>query len=163
MPRPSDRKPGCARRLDGLTTKPGETCGLRWTMADPVIRFCRLADDTRIAYSTHGSGPLLVCPAWWVSHLERDWQQPAFHDFFETLAQHRTVVRYDRPGVGLSKRERHDFTQETEVEVLDAIVARLAKPTVDLLAFSCAAPVALTWAVANPGRVRTSSRWIHAS
>jgi pimeloyl-ACP methyl ester carboxylesterase len=95
----------------------------------------------------------LVCPAWWVSHLERDWKQPAFRDFFSALAQHRTVVRYDRPGVGLSSRDRHDFTQLTEVEVLDAIVAGLAQPTVDLLAFSCAAPVALAWAAANPGRV----------
>lgn len=123
-------------------------------MADPVIRFCRLERGTRVAYSTHGSGPLLVCPAWWVSHLERDWEQSAFRDFFMALAQHRTVVRYDRPGVGLSSRERHDFTQETEVEVLDAIVARLAEPTFELLAFSCAAPVALTWVAANPGRVK---------
>ncbi len=123
-------------------------------MADPIIRFCRLAGGTRVAYSTHGSGPLLVCPAWWVSHLERDWKQPAFRDFFLTLAQHRTVVRYDRPGVGLSSRDRPDFTQETEVEVLDAIVTLLAESSVDLLAFSCAAPVALTWAAANPKRVR---------
>ena len=123
-------------------------------MADPAIRFCRLAGDTRVAYSTHGSGPLLVCPAWWVSHLERDWRQPAFRAFFSALAQHRTVVRYDRPGVGLSSRDRNDFTQETEVEVLAAIVDGLASPTVDLLAFSCAAPVALSWAAANPGRVQ---------
>lgn len=123
-------------------------------MADPAIRFCRLPDGTRVAYSTHGSGPLLVCPAWWVSHLERDWSHPAFREFFSTLAQHRTVVRYDRPGVGLSSRDRDDFTQETEVEVLDAIVACLAQPTLDLLAFSCAGPVALTWVAANPGRVQ---------
>jgi hypothetical protein len=64
---------------------------------------------------------LLVCPAWWVSHLERDWNQPAFHDFFATLEQHRTVVRYDRPGVGLSNRDRHDFTQETEFEFFNII------------------------------------------
>jgi pimeloyl-ACP methyl ester carboxylesterase len=95
-----------------------------------------------------------VCPAWWVSHLERDIQQPAFRHFFSALAQQRTVVRYDRPGVGLSNRDRHDFTQEAEVEVLDSIVDCLAEPTIDLLAFSCAAPVALTWAAANPGRVR---------
>jgi pimeloyl-ACP methyl ester carboxylesterase len=95
----------------------------------------------------------LVCPAWWVSHLERDWRQPAFRDFFLALAQHRTVVRYDRPGVGLSSRDRKEFTLETEVEVLDAIVARLVEPTIELLAFSCAAPVALSWAAANPGRV----------
>jgi pimeloyl-ACP methyl ester carboxylesterase len=123
-------------------------------MTDPVIRFRRLAAGTRVAYSTHGSGPLLVCPAWWVSHLERDWKQQAFRDFFSTLAQHRMVVRYDRPGVGLSSRDRHDFNQETEVEVLDAIMGGLGKTTVDLLAFSCAAPVALAWAAVNPGRVQ---------
>jgi pimeloyl-ACP methyl ester carboxylesterase len=123
-------------------------------MADPVIRFCRLAGGAQVAYSIHGSGSLLVCPAWWVSHLERDWKQPTFRHFFSTLAQHRTVVRYDRPGVGLSSRDRRDFTQETEVEVLDAIVDGLAKSTVDLLAFSCAAPVALAWTAANPGRVQ---------
>ncbi len=123
-------------------------------MAVPVIRFCRLENGGRVAYSTHGSGPLLICPAWWVSHLERDWEREAFRDFFEALGQHRTVVRYDRPGVGLSNRERIDFTQESEVEVLNAIVARLDQPTIDLLAFSCASPVALTWAAANPGRVQ---------
>jgi pimeloyl-ACP methyl ester carboxylesterase len=123
-------------------------------MADPVIRFCRLAGGTRVAYSTHGSGPPLVCPAWWVSHLERDWNQPAFRDFFSALAQHRTVVRYDRPGVGLSSRDRRDFTQEGEVEVLNKIVELLARPSIDLLAFSCAAPVALDWAAANPGRIQ---------
>jgi pimeloyl-ACP methyl ester carboxylesterase len=96
-------------------------------MADPVIRFCRLAGGTRVAYSTHGSGPPLVCPAWWVSHLERDWNQPAFRDF---------------------------FTQEGEVEVLNEIVELLARPSIDLLAFSCAAPVALDWAAANPGRIQ---------
>lgn len=123
-------------------------------MSDPVIRFCHLTGGHRVAYCTHGSGPLLVCPAWWVSHLERDWRHGAFCDFFGTLAQHRTVVRYDRLGVGLSSRERHDFTQEAEVEVLGAIVDHLAAPTLDLLAFSCAAPVALTWAAANPERLR---------
>lgn len=123
-------------------------------MGDPVIRFCPIAGGSRVAYSTHGSGPLLVCPAWWVSHLERDWRHRAFREFFVALAQQRTVVRYDRLGVGLSSRERHDFTQEGEVEVLAAIVDCLATPTVDLLAFSCAAPVALTWAAANPGRVQ---------
>lgn len=122
-------------------------------MTDPIIRFCHLAGGMRVAYSLHGSGPPLVCPAWWVSHMERDWKHPAFRDFFGQLAQHRTVVRYDRLGVGLSSRERHDFTQEAEVEVLAAIVDGLATPTVDLLAFSCAAPVALSWAAANPGRV----------
>ena len=122
-------------------------------MADPAIRFCRLAGGTRVAYSIHGSGPLLVSLAWWVSHLERDWKQPAFRDFFSVLAQHRTVVRYDRPGVGLSSRVRHDFTQEAEVEVLDAIVARFGTTAIDLLAFSCTAPVVLICAAANPGRV----------
>jgi pimeloyl-ACP methyl ester carboxylesterase len=38
--------------------------------------------------------------------------------------------------------------------VLDAIVAHLGEPEIDLLAFSCATPVAVIWAAANPGRVQ---------
>ena len=133
-----------------------ELCRLsaKMSLTDPSIRFCRLPDGTRLAYSEHGTGPLLVCPSWWVSHLERDWERPAFRKFFSRLARNRTVVRYDRPGVGLSDRARSEFRQETEVEVLDCVVSALGEREVDLLAISCAGPVALTWAVANPERVR---------
>ncbi len=55
--------------------------------------------------SVGGEGPPLVVPAWWVSHLELDWSDPAFRSFWEAVAAGRTLVRYDNVGVGMSDRD----------------------------------------------------------
>ena len=69
---------------------------------DQAIHRCRAPDGADIAYATVGDGPPLIFTSWWVSHLELDWSDSAFRAFFETLAQRHRVVRYDRPGAGLS-------------------------------------------------------------
>ena len=56
----------------------------------------------RISRTPVGDGPPLIFTSWWVSHVELDWSDPAFRAFFESLAQRHLVVRYDRPGAGLS-------------------------------------------------------------
>ena len=65
-------------------------------------------DGRRVAYATVGDGPVLVLPAWWVSHVSEDWQgeaqSDAFRSFIEALATKYRVVRYDRIGTGLSDR-----------------------------------------------------------
>lgn len=118
-----------------------------------AIRFVRDRDDRRVAYAMHGRGPTLVCPAWWVSHLEKDWDQPDFRAFFEHLGEVATVVRYDRPGVGLSDPCDAERTLDDEVALLDTIITELDVPTVSLLGVSCGGPPAIAWTVANPGRV----------
>jgi pimeloyl-ACP methyl ester carboxylesterase len=102
----------------------------------PQIRFVR-GTRSRIACAVDGSGPPLILPAWWVSHVERDFADPAFSRFFTRLADHFTVVRYDRPGVGLSDRERASFTVEDEVATLQSVIDDLGVPRVSLLAVSC--------------------------
>jgi len=118
----------------------------------PQIRFVR-AHRSRIACAIDGTGPPLVLPAWWVSHVERDFADPAFSQFFSRLAERFTVVRYDRPGVGLSDRDRSIFTVEDEVATLQAVIDGLAAPRVSLLAVSCGAPPALALAASHPERV----------
>ena len=91
----------------------------------PRIRFLRATAGHRLAYATDGVGPTLVLPAWWVSHVERDFADPAFRRFFTRLAERFTVVRYDRLGTGLSDRERTVFTPHlgTAVETVRKEVA----------------------------------------
>lgn len=119
----------------------------------PRIRFLRARGGHRLAYATDGSGPALVLPAWWVSHVERDFNDPGFRRFFTRLATHFTVVRYDRLGTGLSDRERADFTLEQEVADLDAVVGELAVERCSLLGVSCGAPTAVEYAARHPERV----------
>jgi pimeloyl-ACP methyl ester carboxylesterase len=115
----------------------------------PRIRFVH-ARRHRLATAVDGTGPALVFPAWWVSHVERDFANPAFRAFFSALARHFTVVRYDRAGVGLSDRERNDFTLESEVADLEAVVDDLGLERVTLFGVSSGAPPAIVLAARRP-------------
>ena len=86
------------------------------------IRFLPVG-GRRVAYEVRGSGPPLVAPAWWVSHLELDWQNADFRRFWEGLADGYTLIRYDRLGVGMSDRTLHDadLTLDSEVATLRAL------------------------------------------
>lgn len=119
-----------------------------------VIRFIRDANGARVAYATVGEGPLILCPAWWVSHVERDWEHPGFRRFFSRLAESFRVVRYDRPGTGLSDRDVPPRTQADEVQLLATLADELGDSQFSLFAVSCAGPVALTYAAVHQERVR---------
>lgn len=119
----------------------------------PTVRFLRLPQGSRLAYATHGNGPPLVCPAWWVSHLEDDWEDEGFRTLFGGLAEHHTVVRYDRPGAGLSDRDRDRVDLDDEVETLEALVDHLELDRFAMFAVSCAGPPALSYTARHPDRV----------
>ncbi|MDQ5807399.1 MAG: alpha/beta fold hydrolase [Actinomycetota bacterium] len=118
---------------------------------DQRIGFCPV-DGGRVAYAVTGDGPPLVLPAWWVSHLEVDWQFAGFRAFVEALSAHHTVIRYDRLGTGLSDRDRppEQLTMEHEVGTLEALVDELGVERPALLAVSCAGCIATTYAVRHP-------------
>src|SRR3954469_20981756 len=88
-----------------------------------AIRFLQFAGRS-VAYAVSGDGPPLVAPAWWVSHLELDWQNPHVRRFWEGVADGYTLIRYDRLGVGMSDREMReaDLTLEGEVAMLRALL-----------------------------------------
>ena len=90
------------------------------------IRFLPLG-ARRVAYELRGDGPPLVAPAWWVSHLELDWQSTDFRRFWEGVADGYTLIRYDRLGVGMSDRTMHesDLTIDEEVATLRALLDEL--------------------------------------
>jgi pimeloyl-ACP methyl ester carboxylesterase len=117
------------------------------------VRFFRNGDGHRIAYADEGRGAPLVLPAWWVSHLERDAENPDHRSFFKALAARCRVVRYDRLGVGLSDRVARDFSLATELADLEALVEHLGSERVNLFGFSSGGPPALAFAARHPERV----------
>jgi pimeloyl-ACP methyl ester carboxylesterase/DNA-binding CsgD family transcriptional regulator len=118
------------------------------------IRFLRF-EGRRVAYSVSGEGPPLVVPAWWVSHLELDWRDPAFRAFWNAVGEGRTLVRYDNPGVGMSDRDGppRDVTLETEVALLGAVVDELGFERTTLLGGSSGGCAAVAFAARRPERV----------
>src|SRR5436305_8619304 len=89
-----------------------------------VVRFAATPAG-RVAYSVTGSGPPLLCLLGWVSHLELMWENPEHRRFVEALAREHTVIRFDKLGCGLSDRARTDFTMESELAVLQALIMDL--------------------------------------
>jgi pimeloyl-ACP methyl ester carboxylesterase/DNA-binding CsgD family transcriptional regulator len=120
----------------------------------PQIRFLRFGDH-RIAYAVSGDGPPLVAAAWWVSHLELDWQDKAFRRFWEALSEGYTLVRYDRLGVGMSDREGLDgqSTVDDEVALLGTVLDELELERVVLLGGSSGGCAAIAFAARFPERV----------
>jgi pimeloyl-ACP methyl ester carboxylesterase/DNA-binding CsgD family transcriptional regulator len=120
----------------------------------PEIRFLPLG-TRRVAYEIRGDGPPLVAPAWWVSHLELDWQSERYRRFWEGLAAGHTFVRYDHLGVGMSDRrlDESDLTLEAEVETLRALVDELALERVSLIGGSSGGCAAIAFAATYPERV----------
>jgi pimeloyl-ACP methyl ester carboxylesterase/DNA-binding CsgD family transcriptional regulator len=118
------------------------------------IRFLQFA-DRRVAYAATGDGPVLVAPAWWISHLELDWRNKAFRGFWESVAPGYTFVRYDRLGVGMSDRDvrDEDLTLEGDIALLYAVLDELALDKVSLVGGSAGGCAATAFAARFPERV----------
>lgn len=120
----------------------------------PGIQFLDWA-GRRVAFDVRGDGPLLVAPAWWVSHLEAEATDERYTRFWRGVSEGFTLVRYDRLGVGLSDRsvQPDDFTLEAEVACLEALLDGLGAERVTLLGGSSGGCTAIAFAAQRPDRV----------
>jgi pimeloyl-ACP methyl ester carboxylesterase/DNA-binding CsgD family transcriptional regulator len=110
----------------------------------------------RIVWARSGDGlPLVLC-GWWMSHLELNWRDPRFRAFVEALGRHRTVIRYDAPGTGVSADGTAPAaTVDGEAAALAAVVEAAGASSVDLFAASSGAPVGIAFAAAHPEQVES--------
>ncbi|MEU1553170.1 alpha/beta fold hydrolase [Streptomyces scabiei] len=118
-----------------------------------VIRFCRSADGTRIAYALTGEGPPLVKTANWLTHLDLDRTSPMWAHWFDGLTCGRQLVRYDERGCGLSSWDMSSFTLDDLVADLDAVADAVGLDRFPLLGVSQGGAVAVAYAALRPERV----------
>ena len=117
------------------------------------IRFCKTSDGIRIAYATLGQGsPFVICPGW-ISHLHLNWESPKGRAFLEPIARSHEVIVYDRHGFGLSERKRTDFSLDSEVRTLQAVVDHLKLRRFILFGYSQGCIISAAYAVLYPRRV----------
>src|SRR5215468_886758 len=96
----------------------------------------------RIGYAVTGSGPPLVYVSGWLGHLELSWALPAERAYYEALADGRTLIRYDKPGCGVSERTSagatppEPYTMERELDALRAVVSATGVERFDLMGAS---------------------------
>jgi pimeloyl-ACP methyl ester carboxylesterase len=109
----------------------------------------------RIGYAVTGSGPPLVYVSGWLGHLELSWAIPAERAYYEALADGRTLIRYDKPGCGLSTPgpATGPYTMDQEFDALRAVIAAAGVERFDLMGISAGAAVAAAWAARQPATV----------
>lgn len=118
------------------------------------IRFCTAADGIGLAWSQVGQGPPLVKTANWLNHLEHDWDSPVWRHWIDHLSSHRTLIRYDERGNGLSDWDAPELTFDSFVDDLASVADAAGLERFDLLGISQGCAVAVAYAVRHPGRIR---------
>ncbi len=127
--------------------------GIVLMQTDQRIQFFTAPQGTRIAYSIVGAGPAIVRTPPWISHLDGEWQTPPIRHFYESIAEHHTVVRYDSLGCGLSDWTRTDFSAASELEILELVVDNLELERFALFGYDAGGPLAIAYAARHPERV----------
>ena len=118
-----------------------------------TIRFCRSPDGVRIAFARLGQGPPLIISTCWLSHLEYDLESPVWRHWVQGMAGIATTIRYDERGFGLSDWEVPDFSFESRINDLEAVVEAAGFDRFALLGMSQGGPVAIAYALRHPERV----------
>jgi len=118
-----------------------------------VIRFCRAGDRVRIAYALSGTGPPLVKPANWLTHLEHDWESPVWGHWLNELGRSYTLIRYDERGCGLSDHHAPMISFDAWVSDLEAVVDAAGLERFPMLGISQGCAVAIAYAARHPERV----------
>jgi len=117
------------------------------------VRFARVADGTRIAFATTGSGYPLVNAAHWLGHLEFDLQTPVWLPWVERLSARYRLTRYDSRGCGLSDSHVSNIGLEDLVADLGAVVDAAGLERFALLGKSQGGAISIAYAAKHPERV----------
>jgi pimeloyl-ACP methyl ester carboxylesterase/DNA-binding CsgD family transcriptional regulator len=118
----------------------------------PRIRYCT-TQAGRIAYSTTGAGPPLLCDSGWITGLRAQLELLSYGSFIAKLAERFTVIRYDKPGCGLSDRDGIDLSFDAQVTAALAVADEAGADRFRLFGASQGAQVAVAIAARHPERV----------
>jgi pimeloyl-ACP methyl ester carboxylesterase len=120
----------------------------------PDIRFAR-SGDVQVAYDIVGDGPIdivYVQGAW--THLEVEWELPAYRSFCERIGEFARLIRFDKRGMGLSDRVPGATSLETRMDDIRAIMDAVGSEQAALIGESEGGPLSILFAAAHPERTR---------
>ena len=118
----------------------------------PRIRYCSTPAG-RVGYSTSGAGPALLLDSGWITDLRAQLELLSFGAFVERLAEQFTVIRYDKPGCGLSDRDGIDLSFDGQVAAALAVADAVGAGHLRLFGASQGGQLATAIAARHPDRV----------
>jgi DNA-binding SARP family transcriptional activator/pimeloyl-ACP methyl ester carboxylesterase len=120
----------------------------------PDVHYAK-SGDLNIAYQVTGGGEVdLVLVPGFVSHLEKDWEEPRHAHFLERLGAVSRLIRFDKRGTGLSDRPPGVPDLEARMDDVRAVMDAAASERAVLFGYSEGAPMAILFAATYPERVR---------
>ncbi len=121
---------------------------------EPRIQYTKRSDGAQIAFCVVGEGSsvLFVSPAPFC-HAQLDWQSSVGSYLLQPLARKHKLAWFDWPGTGLSQRDALDFSMDTMVKTIEAVVARTGLEEFAVCAGAHAVQIAVTYAASQPERV----------
>src|SRR5262252_2111455 len=115
-----------------------------------------------IAYQVLGDGPIdIVHTPGWISHLELAWDSPETARWYRALASFSRLIVYDKRGTGMSDRSAEQFSLETRMDDLRAVMDAAGSQRAVLFGISEGGPMSLLFAATYPER--TSALVIYGS
>jgi pimeloyl-ACP methyl ester carboxylesterase/DNA-binding CsgD family transcriptional regulator len=118
----------------------------------PRIRYCSTPVG-RVGYSTSGAGPALLLDSGWITDLRAQLELLSFGASVERLAEQFTVIRYDKPGCGLSDRDGIDLSFDGQVAAALAVADAVGAGRLRLFGASQGGQLATAIAARHPDRV----------
>jgi DNA-binding CsgD family transcriptional regulator/pimeloyl-ACP methyl ester carboxylesterase len=94
-----------------------------------------------------------------LSHIQLEWEYQPCRTYYQSLAAHLRLVRYDCRGAGLSDRDVADFSLEAHGRDLLAVADRLGLERFALLGFGHSGAGAIAFAARHPERVSQLVLW----
>ena len=121
-------------------------------VVEPETRYTK-SGDVNIAFQVTGQGELdLVLVPGFVSHLERDWEEPRSARFLERLGSFARLIRFDKRGTGLSDRPGGLPDLETRMDDVRAVMDAVASERAALFGYSEGGPLSVLFAATYPQR-----------
>jgi len=122
-------------------------------MVSPPTRYAK-SEDASIAYQVVGDGPIdLAVVLGFATHVELQWESPAFAHFFERLSSFSRLVIFDKRGTGLSDPVSEVPTLEQRVDDLRAVMDAAGSERAALFGVSEGGPMSVLFAATHPDRV----------
>jgi pimeloyl-ACP methyl ester carboxylesterase len=119
----------------------------------PPTRYAQ-SGETSIAYQVVGDGPIdLVLVLGFATHVELQWELPAFARFFERLGSFSRLILFDKRGTGLSDPVAEVPTLEQRVDDVRAVMDAAGSERAALFGISEGGPMSVLFAASHPARV----------
>jgi pimeloyl-ACP methyl ester carboxylesterase len=122
-------------------------------MSTPATQYAK-SGDASIAYQVVGDGPIdLVLILGFATHLELQWESPAFARFFERISSFSRLIIFDKRGTGLSDPITEVPTLELRIDDVRAVMDAVGSEQAALFGISEGGPMSALFAATHPDRV----------